>query len=231
MESLQPTARVLVEFGPLRITDSVTFTWLIMFTFWLTAWVACRRLMLMPGRVQVTLEGIVSACENAVKEVLPNDYLLVTPFILSLWLFLAVANLLTLVPGFESPTRDLSVTSALAVLVYFSVHWFGIRSEGWRAYLKHYLSPNPVLLPFHLLSEVTRTAALAIRLFGNMMSMDMIAMLLLLIGGLFVPVPILMLHIVEGLVQAYIFGTLALIYIASGIQTQQIGTKKEENPL
>jgi F-type H+-transporting ATPase subunit a len=220
MEELQPGARILFTLGPVAIADSIFYTWLIMAAFWIGSWAVSRRLCQMPGPVQVVFEGIVGACENAVRELLPRDYRRVTPFVLSLWLYLAVANLLSLVPGFETPTRDLSVTSALAVLVYFSVHWFGIRSQGWRAYLKHYLSPNPILLPFHLLSEITRTVALAVRLFGNMMSMDMIALLLLLIAGLFVPVPILMLHIVEGLVQAYIFGTLALIYIASGIQSQ-----------
>jgi F-type H+-transporting ATPase subunit a len=227
MENLQPGARLLFSLGPVVIADSVVFTWLIMGFFWVSAWAVCRHLAVMPGRVQVVFEGIVGACENAVKEVLPGDYLRVTQFIMSLWLFLAVANLLSLIPGFESPTRDLSVTSALAVLVYCSVHWYGVRSQGWRAYLKHYLSPNPILLPFHLLSEITRTVALAIRLFGNIMSMDMIAMLLLLIAGLFVPIPILMLHIVEGLVQAYIFGTLALIYIASGIQSHPIQPEQE----
>jgi F-type H+-transporting ATPase subunit a len=228
MDSLEPGARSLLNWGPLTLTDSVLFTWLIMLLLWITAWAGCRSLAVLPGPLQVVFEGIVVACENAVREVLPRDYVRVTPFILSLWTFLVVANLLSLVPGLESPTRDLSVTSALAVLVYFSVHWFGVRSQGWRAYLRHYLSPNPVLLPFHLLSEVTRTVALAIRLFGNIMSMDMIAMLLLLIAGLFVPIPILMLHIVEGLVQAYIFGTLALIYIASGIQSRPMGPERED---
>lgn len=221
METITPFARPLLQWGPLTITDSIAGTWLIMALLWLAAVAGCRRLRETPGPLQVVFEGIVEASENAVREVLPDQYRRVTPFILSLWVFLLAANLLSLIPGLESPTRDLSVTAALAVLVYFAVHWFGMTSEGWRAYLRHYLSPNPILLPFHLLSEVTRTVALAIRLFGNIMSMDMIAALLLLIAGLLVPVPILMLHIVEALVQAYIFGTLALIYIASGIQTRQ----------
>jgi F-type H+-transporting ATPase subunit a len=105
------------------------------------------------------------------------------------------------------------------VLVFLSVHWFGIRSMGLRDYLRHYLSPTPILLPFHIISEITRTLALAVRLFGNMMSLELVALLLLWVGGLLVPIPILMLHIVEALVQAYIFGMLALIYIASAIQT------------
>lgn len=221
MDELSPFARPLLQWGPWVLTDSIVSTWLIMATLWLVVGLGCRNLQDSPGRRQTAFEGVVEFAETAVREVLPDDYRRVTPFILSLWVFLVVANLLSLIPGLESPTRDLSVTSALAVLVYLSVHWFGVRAEGWRAYLRHYLSPNPILLPFHLLSEITRTVALAVRLFGNMMSMDMIAALLLLIAGFLVPVPILMLHVVEGLVQAYIFGTLALIYIASGIQTRQ----------
>lgn len=228
MDEISPFARPVLQWGPWVLTDSVVSTWLIMATLWLVVALGCRNLKDRPGRLQTTFEGVVEFTENAVREVLPDDYRRVTPFILSLWIFLVIANLLSLIPGLESPTRDLSVTSALAVLVYLSVHWFGVRSEGWRAYLRHYLSPNPILLPFHLLSEITRTVALAVRLFGNMMSMDMIAALLLLIAGFLVPVPILMLHVVEGLVQAYIFGTLALIYIASGIQTRQHRARNNE---
>jgi F-type H+-transporting ATPase subunit a len=143
------------------------------------------------------------------------------PFIASLWVFLVCANLLGLVPGLDSPTRDLSVTSALAILVYLSVHWFGIRASGLRGYLRHYLESGVMMLPFELLSEVTRTVALAVRLFGNMMSLEMAALLILMLAGFLVPVPILMLHVVEALVQAYIFGMLALIYVAGGIQSRE----------
>jgi F-type H+-transporting ATPase subunit a len=139
-----------------------------------------------------------------------------------------VANLSGLLPGAHAPTRDLSATTALALLVFLSTHWFGIRIQGIRLYLKHYLSPSPVLLPFHLISEVTRTIALAVRLFGNMMSLEMAALLLLLVAGFLAPVPILMLHIVEALVQAYIFGMLALIYVAGGIQSQQPRLENKE---
>jgi len=153
--------------------------------------------------------------------VLPREADMVLPFVMTLWIFLILANLVGLVPGLHSPTRDPSATAALAVLVFLSVHWFGIRSQGPRDYLKHYLSPTPILLPFHIISEITRTLALAVRLFGNMMSLELVALLLVWVAGLLVPIPILMLHIVEALVQAYIFGMLALIYIASAIQTKQ----------
>ena len=142
------------------------------------------------------------------------------PFIATLWLFIIVANLSGLIPGVYAPTGNLSTTAALAVLVFLAVHWFGIRAEGLRAYLRHYLAPMPLMLPFHLMSELTRTLALAIRLFGNIMSLEMAALLVLLVAGFLVPIPLLMLHIIEALIQAYIFGMLALIYIAGAIHSQ-----------
>ena len=99
---------------------------------------------------------------------------------------------------------------------------------GLKAYLRHYLAPTPILLPFHLISEVTRTIALAVRLFGNMMSLELAALLILMVAGFLAPVPILMLHIIEALVQAYIFGTLALIYVAGGLQSQQLHHKQQQ---
>jgi F-type H+-transporting ATPase subunit a len=144
------------------------------------------------------------------------------PFIGTLWVFLVTANLSGLIPGASAPTRDLSATAALAFLVFLSTHWYGIRIQGLKPYLRHYLAPSPILLPFHLISEITRTIALAVRLFGNIMSLEMAALLILLVAGFLAPLPILMLHIIEALVQAYIFGMLALIYVAGGIQSQQL---------
>jgi F-type H+-transporting ATPase subunit a len=142
--------------------------------------------------------------------------------------FLVIANLSGLVPGVHSPMRDLSATTALALVVFLSTHWFGIRIQGVKNYLRHYLVPSPILLPFHLVSEVTRTIALAVRLFGNIMSLEMAALLVLLVAGFLAPVPILMLHVIEALVQAYIFGMLALIYVAGGIQSQQLRQHDKE---
>jgi len=180
-----------------------------------------RNLEQYPQSMQVVVESVVGAMEGAVAQVAGRHTGVIMPLIASRWVFLVTANLIGLVPGLDSPTKDLSVTAALAILVFLSVHWFGIRTQGLRNYLRHYLSPSPIVLPFHLLSEVTRTVALAVRLFGNMMSLEMAALLVLLVAGFLAPVPILMLHVVEALVQAYIFGMLALIYVAGGIQSQE----------
>ena len=204
----------------LPISETVLTTWGIMLALLLLCGLSTRRLRLDPGRWQVVLEAVVGAIEDAIAEVLPEHARRVLPLVATLWIFIVIANLAGLVPGLHGPTGDLSLTAALALLVFLSVHGFGIRIHGLRPYLRHYLEPNPLLLPFHLVSEVSRTVALAVRLFGNIFSLEMAALLILLVAGLLAPVPVLLLHVVEALVQAYIFGMLALIYIAGGIQSR-----------
>ena len=210
-----------VQLGPVVLAEPVLTTWGIMFALVVGSWIGTRRLSLDPGPVQVVLEGLLGSADEAIRAVLPAQTARLLPFIATLWLFIMVANLSGLIPGVHAPTGDLSTTAALAVIVFLSVHWFGIRSEGIRAYLRHYLAPMPIMLPFHLMSELTRTLALAIRLFGNIMSLEMAALLVLLVAGFLVPIPLLILHIIEALIQAYIFGMLALIYIAGAIHSQE----------
>ena len=228
MNSTELLQHVVWRIGPVEITDTVITTWGVMLVLWLFSWLVSRRLRDKPGVLQTAVEGGIIAIEEAVRSVLPEHARLVLPFIGTLWVFLVLANLSGLIPGLHSPTRDLSATAALAILVFLSTHWYGIRSQGLRVYLRHYLSPSPILMPFHIISEITRTVALAVRLFGNMMSLEMAALLVLLVAGFLAPIPILMLHIVEALVQAYLFGMLALIYVGGGIQSQQLREQKKE---
>jgi F-type H+-transporting ATPase subunit a len=223
MNTSEPFAAGVWQLGPLPLTGTVLTTWLIMLVLGSFCWLVTRRLRVTePGRLQVMLEGIVAAVEEAISAVLPEQAWRVLPFIGTLWLYLVAANLIGIIPGLHSPTGDLSVTAGLALLVFVSVHWYGIRIDGLGGYLRHYLRPNPILLPFHLLGEISRTIALAVRLFGNIMSLETAAVLVLLVVGFLAPIPLLILHIIEALVQAYIFGILALIYIAGAIQSQQL---------
>jgi F-type H+-transporting ATPase subunit a len=221
---MENAAAVLVQLGPVALTRTVMTTWGITLLLVLTAWLVTRRLRTeRPGLVQTAAEGIVLTIRQAIEGVLPGQGTALLPLVGTLWLFVAIANLVGVVPELHSPTGDLSAAAALALVVFFSVHWYGIRQDGLRGYLRHYLSPSPILLPFHLVSEVTRTVALAMRLFGNIMSLEMAALLVLLVAGFLVPVPLLMLHIVEALVQAYIFGMLALVYIGGALQARGPG--------
>jgi len=215
---------VALHLGAFTVTETVLTTWGIMLLLVALCWASTRRLALDPGRWQTVLEGVVTAIDEAIAAVLPEHAARVLPLVATLWIFIVVANLVGIVPGLHSPTNDLSLTAALAVIVFLSVHWYGIRSHGLRAYLRHYVQPNPLLLPFHVVSEISRTVALAVRLFGNIFSLEMAALLVLLVAGFLVPVPVLLLHVVEALVQAYIFGMLALIYVAGGIQSLESGS-------
>lgn len=213
--------------GPVHVGPAVLTTWLLMALLVLLVWFGTRRMSLdHPSRLQTALEGVVMALLGFIEDVAPQHAKRLLPFVGTLWLFIALANLVGLVPGMRSPTGELSLTIGLALLVFFAVHWYGIRIQGLKHYLRHYLDPNPILLPFHLLGEVTRTVALAVRLFGNIMSLEMAALLVLLVAGFLAPVPLLILHIVEALVQAYIFGTLALVYVAGALQSQELSKKE-----
>lgn len=220
---------IAFSMGPVRITQSIVTTWIIMFSLLIFSWLSTRQLSIQPSGIQIALEGVFSTMFNAVEEVLPTQVDLVYPFIATLWIFILTSNLIGIIPGLHSPTADLSVTAALAIIVFISVHWFGIRAEGLKNYLKHYIRPTPFMLPFHLISELSRTLALAIRLFGNIMSLELTAMIVVMIAGILVPIPILMLHIIEAIIQAYIFGVLALIYIAGGIQLQELRKQGESS--
>lgn len=215
--------------GQLQITQSILTTWVIIIALFIFSWASTRKLSSTPKNTQIILEGLQSAMYEAIADVLPQHVDLVFPFIATLWVFILISNLIGVIPGLSSPTADLSVTSCLAVLTFLSVHWFGIRAEGLKVYLKHYIQPTPFLLPFNIISELSRTLALAVRLFGNVMSLELTALIVLMIAGFLAPIPILMLHIIEAIIQAYIFGMLALIYIAGGIQAQEL-RKKTETP-
>ena len=223
-------AQVVFRLGPVEVSSTILTTWgILILLVGASYWLSRQLQQDSPGRIQTLAEGVCIAIEEAIRAVAPNHVQLLFPFIATLWIFLVVANLVGLIPGLHSPTRDLSVTSSLAIIVFLSVHWYGIRDQGLKQYLKHYLSPTPFLLPFHIVSEISRTIALAVRLFGNIMSLEMAALLILIVAGFLAPIPLLMLHIIEALVQAYIFGMLALIYVAGGMQTQQLRQQSRQN--
>lgn len=148
-------------------------------------------------------------------------------FIGTLFLFIAVANFWIVLPWYEPPTGSLSTTAALAIAVFLSVPFFGIQQSGFLAYLKTYIKPNFIMLPFNIISELSRTLALAIRLFGNIMSGGMIIAILLSISPLFIPIVMKALGLLTGMVQAYIFSILATVYIAAAVEESMKKLKVE----
>ena len=219
MRELAVFPETVFTLGPVRVTDTVVNTWIVMAAIILAAFVATRRLAIRPTKLQGLLESTYAAIEGTIREILPVEPRFVVPVLGTLWLFIGVANLAGLVPGMKTPTADLNTTFALALVSYLMTHVVGLKAQGLRGYLAHYAEPTWLLLPFHLIAEATRTVALAVRLFGNMLSGDMVAVIILGIAGLLVPIPFEMLHIVIGLIQAYIFGMLTLVFIAGGIGT------------
>jgi F-type H+-transporting ATPase subunit a len=212
--------------GPVRISDTVITTWIVMAGIVLFSWLLKRRLALRPSLVQEVVEALFETTERTVREVLPVEPWLAMPVIGTLWLLIGFANLAGLIPGLTTPTADINTTCAFAVISFSMTHIVGIKTQGVKGYFAHYREPSWLLLPFHLIAELTRTVALAIRLFGNMLSGDMIAVILLGVVGFLVPIPFALLHVVIGLIQAYIFGVLTLVFIAGGIGSG----RREGNP-
>jgi F-type H+-transporting ATPase subunit a len=161
------------------------------------------------------LEVLVTGIRDQIRDVSRHDPGPYLPFVGTLFLFIAVANLLSVVPGYLAPTGSLSTTAALATCVFVAVPFFGIASHGLGDYLKRYLQPTPLMLPFNLIGELSRTLALAVRLYGNMMSGAVIAAILISFVPLFIPIVMQVMGLLTGMIQAYIFAVLAMVYIAS----------------
>jgi len=219
---LQLDGSVLARWGPFQLNTTLLMTWIVMLVLGLLGWSGTRRLSVdSPSRLQSALEAVVGTLRQQVREVLecnPDPYL---PFLGGLFLFISTSSLLTIVPGFHAPTGSLSTTAALAGCVLVAVPVYGIARQGPRDYLRGYFQPNPMMFPFHVLGELTRTLSLAIRLFGNMASGAMIAGLLLSLAPLLFPLVMQMFELLLGQVQAYIFAILATVYVASGLRAHE----------
>lgn len=213
----------LWQWGPILLNTTILWTWVVMLVPVLTSWLITRSpsSLRKPSRRQLVLEVIVTALRSQIRDVSrqePGPYL---PFIGTLFLFIAMANLLSIVPGYVSPTASLSTAAALATCVFAAVPLYGISTLGGRQYIKQYLQPSVFMLPFNVIGELSRTLALAVRLYGNMMSGAMIGAMLLAFAPLFVPVVMQLFGLLTGTIQAWIFAILAMVYIASATQVHE----------
>jgi F-type H+-transporting ATPase subunit a len=226
-----PDQIVLWEWGALRLNATILWTWVVMSLLAVGSWALARGLRageeLSPG--QNLLEAIVATIEGQIRDVSGQDPRPFLPFVGTLFLFIVLSNVLSIVPGYRPPTGSLSTTAALAICVFVAVPMFGIQQQGLRQYLRQYVQPSVVMLPFTVIGELSRTLALAVRLFGNVMSGTVIAALLLGVAPLFFPVVMQAFGLLIGVIQAYIFAILAMVYIASAtrVQHEAAGASKE----
>jgi len=220
---LSPDQLIFWQSGVFKLNGTMVFTWGLMVLLVVGSKLITDKLStgLVRSRWQNFLEIVVTGIENQIKDVgisQPEKYL---PFLGTLFLFIAAATLSTIIPGYEAPTGSLSTTVALALCVFVAVPLFGIEEDGLGGYLKTYTEPTFIMLPFNIISHLSRTLALAVRLFGNMMSGAMIVAILLTITPLFFPIVMTALGLLTGMVQAYIFSILAAVYIAAATLTHK----------
>ena len=208
---------VLFHLGPVNITRPVVTTWAIVAVLAFGSRLLTRRMAMRPTRGQAILELIVTGIMSQIEEVIrrrPRPFL---PLLGTLFIFLVAANLSGVLPGIQAPTATLETPAALALIVFIAVHFYGVRSRGVFNYLGSFARPKLIMLPLNLVSEVTRTFSMMVRLFGNVMSGEFVIALIIGLAGLFVPVPLMALEILIGLVQAYIFTVLATVFIGAAV--------------
>jgi F-type H+-transporting ATPase subunit a len=221
---ITPDHVIYWHWGFAHLNATILDTWILMLLLAIISWLVTRHLDgadLHRSRWQNALEVVVQTVRGQIREMCPDRSDSYLPFVGTIFLFIAVSSLLEIVPGWHAPTGSLSTTAALAICVGVAVHVFGVWRRGFTEYLRHYVRPTILMLPFHLLTETSRTLALAVRLFGNIMSGSMIVGVLLAIAPLVFPLVMQVFGLLMGLIQAYIFGILATVYIAAAVQAQQ----------
>lgn len=220
---LSPDNIIYYSYGIASLNATIVYTWLVMAILTLGSWLITKRLSTGEDipRWQNLIESIVTMILGQIKDVTRQEPRRFLAFLGTIFVFIAMSNLLSVIPGFHPPTGSLSTTTALALCVLVSVPLYGIADTGFFAYLKNYIKPTPMMLPFNITGEISRTLALAVRLFGNVMSGTMIGGILLAIAPLLFPVIMQLLGLLTGIVQAYIFAILAAVYIAAGLKVRE----------
>jgi F-type H+-transporting ATPase subunit a len=211
------TSTVLFHVGAVNITRPVVTTWAVMAVLVVASRLVTLRLAMRPSRGQAILELIVTGITEQIDEIIRKQPRPFLPLLGTLFIFLVAANLSGVLPGVEAPTATLETPAALALIVFVAVHFYGVRSRGVFGYLASFAEPKLIMLPLNIVSEVTRTFSMMVRLFGNVMSGEFVIALIIGLAGLFVPVPLMALEILVGLVQAYIFTVLATVFIGAAV--------------
>ena len=230
INQISPDQVILFTWGFVTINATLVYTWLVMGILVVGSMVITRNLSTdrTLSRWQNLLEVIVGAIRSEIREVVKEGGDTYFPFIGTLFLFILFSNLFTFIPGYVAPTSSLTTTSALAIVVFFAVPIFGIAKQGVIEYLKEYFRPTFIFFPFHIMGEFSRTLALAVRLFGNLMSHEKVIAILLTVTPLFFPVVMQALGLLIGIIQAYIFAVLTMVYIASATQTHEEAEHKQK---
>jgi len=230
INQISPDQVIFFTWGFVTINATLIYTWLVMGILVVGSMVITRNLSTdrTLSRWQNLLEVIVGAIRSEIREVVKESGDTYFPFIGTLFLFILFSNLFTFIPGYVAPTSSLTTTSALAIVVFFAVPIFGIAKQGVIEYLKEYFRPTFIFFPFHIMGEFSRTLALAVRLFGNLMSHEKVIAILLTVTPLFFPVVMQALGLLIGVIQAYIFAVLTMVYIASATQTHEEAEHKQK---
>lgn len=211
-------SEILFHLGPLPIARQVVVTWVLMALLSLISWSVTRRLRVeQPGRMQTVLEAFVDLVQSQIRETMRCEPRAFLPLIATLFLFILTANLSSLVPGNEPPTASIETDAALALTVFLAVMVQGVRSRGLLGYLRSFASPSWVMVPLNLIEQITRTFSMMVRLFGNIMSGVFVIGIILSLAGLLVPIPFMALDLLTGVIQAYIFTVLAMVFIGAAV--------------
>lgn len=213
---------IYFQWGIVSITATLVFTWITMAILALGAYFLTRNLKSTTriSKRQNVMEALFSMIYTQINEISPNNAEKILPFAGTLFIFILTSVLLSVIPGFIAPTGSLNTTIALALCVFFAVPVYGVASQGVKNYLKQYLKPTWIMLPFNIISEFSRAVSLAVRLYGNMMSSSITVGILITIVPLLFPIVLQLLGLLTGVIQAYIFAVLSVVYISAAIKNQ-----------
>lgn len=237
MDSTHFFPRTLIDFGSIQLgsikidlilTDVVTTSWAAILILALLSWLMTRGLSVsQPKRPQLIAESVILAMAKQIKDFSQMPIERFFSLIATMWLFVGMSNLIGMTPFFSTPTRDISAVLGLTAITFFSIYYFGFKDQGIH-FLKHYIEPVIFLLPLNIIGELGRILSLSFRLFGNMLGWELIIGILLLLAGLLIPVPMMLFNLVGNVIQAYLFGILTLVYIVSGLKTENYESKENE---
>ena len=230
MSQISPDQVIIWSWGFIKINATILYTWLVMAILLIVSWLVTRDLSteINVSRWQHFLEVVISTIRGEISEMAKEGADNYVPLIGTLFLFIGLSNILVVVPGFVAPTSSITTTAALAICVFVAVPLYGIAQNGLLHYLKEYFQPNFIFFPFHVMGELSRTLALTVRLFGNIMSHEKVVGILLAVTPLLFPIIMQALGLLIGIIQAYIFAILSMVYIASATSAHEEGHKHEE---